>query len=375
MSIPNTRFGLLLLTLCVTGCMTSPPLPQQTAYHWRCQVNDAPLPVGHVVLPPLPLIAVLSSAAEQPVSLDSPYGSADNDIAQYQQAWLSLLDVLQQPGQLDQLTAMPPQQRLTAINTVLRPDFFTQTEKHLVNALAKSPALSPEQRRSLEITTLHHQHMRLLFTAARSRDDMHKGEDAARLALTNARRLQQFRLHFADTLRQNVAILRTAETAAGDWAGEQWAQLFQDAEARRTLPGIWLLQTDDSQIGLLNGWQQRSLADWRQSKPQLLQMEQPWPQNTRNRPFWLIQSIQSTDLQKNATAYLNFYALPGRCTLYFNGRPAGQKDGAAPQSIRVELSEPNLELPEQSVVLYFPDGCPGPYPYPVWLSQTPAKKD
>lgn len=371
--------ALVLVVFTTPACVTTPPIDPRTSLgQWQCLSSDDAVPPQELLqLPPFPLALALQPA-DGFLGNDDCYGPAAAAINAYREQWLSLVPSRQRRKVLDELLQAPASKRLNSIKALLKTEFFATTEKQLMQALATTPQLSPTQKLNLETVILQHQHMKLLLDAALARDELQGSSLSARDCLTTISRLRQVRDVLLKTHPSYLAALRSDEKAAGDWAAENWAALFAAAEPTLPLPAIWLLATDSARLGLQQSWDKRLIDDWRSATSRLLHLSAgPTPADSpaTNQACWLIQTMALPENHSEVTAYINFLALPGRCALFFNGQRVGQKDGAAAESCRFQLQPFAPQHNEQTIAIYFPDGCPSRYPFPIWISSSPLKKD
>ena len=368
--------ALALVVFTTPACVTNPPIEPDTPLgQWQCLNSDDAVPPQELPLPPFPLTL---QPADGVRGNDDSYGPAATAINAYRKQWLSIVPSLQRRKVLDDLRQAPASKRLNSIKTLIKPEFFATTEKQLMQALATTPQLSPTQKQNLETVTLQHQHMKLLLDAALARDELQISPMSARDCLAAISRLRRVRDVLLKTHPSYLAALRTDEKAAGDWAAENWAALFAAAEPALPLPAVWLLATDSARLGLQQGWDKRLIDDWRSATSRLLHLSAgpaPADSHATSQACWLIQTMALPENHAEIIAYINFLALPGRCSLFFNGQRVGQKDGGAAESCRFQLQPFAPQHAEQTIVLYFPDGCPSRYPFPIWISSSPLKKD
>ncbi len=366
----------LALAMTIPACVTTPPAgPSTPISQWQCLSHDAAVLPQHLLLPPFPLTLQATAGA---LGDDDSYGPATTAIDAYREQWFRIVPALQRQNFLDDLRRTPAPLRLNSVKTLLKPEFFATTEKQLMHALAATPQLNPTQKHNLESVILQHQHMKLLLDAALARDGLQESATTAQNCLAAARRLRHVRDVLAKTHPKYLESLRADEKAASDWAAENWAALFADAEPALPLPAVWLLAGDSARRGLEQGWDKRLITDWRGATSRLLHLSQgptPADSSTTSQACWLIQTMPLPEKPGEVTTYINFLALPGRCSLFFNGQRVGQKDSSEAESCRFQLQPFAPQHDEQTIVLYFPDGCPSLYPFPVWISSSPLKKD
>lgn len=364
---------LVLIALTSSSCVTTQPTDPKTSINqWQCLGSNSNECSQQLLLPPFPLMLQTPDDSLN----DEKYGPATTAINAYREQWLRAVPSLQGKKFLDELRQAPATQRLDNVKALLSADFFAATDKQLTQALATTPQLNPTQKNNLETVILQHQHMKLLFDAALSRDQLRESPMTTQNCLTSVRRLRRIRDVVVKTHPNYIATLRADEKAAGDWAAENWAALFANAEPTQPLPAIWLLATDSARSGQQQDWGKRLIDDWRKATPQLLHLsvgQAPADSSACEQACWLIQTMALPEKHDETAAYINFLALPGRCSLFFNGQHVGQKDNREAESCRFQLQPFAPQHNEQTIAIYFPDGCPKQYPFPIWISSSPLK--
>jgi hypothetical protein len=368
--------ALLLTLIAMPACVSSaPPGAPAPSLQWQCLDEENAAQAQALSLAPFPLLFQAAGASSNG---EARYGAAAAAIQIYQQRWLSILPSQLRNNGPEDWQGLPAEQRLNRIKGLLSSDIFGSTEQLLLPALASTPQLSAAQKHRLESVLLQQQHMQLLFAAARAREEFQYKRMSALDCLAAARRLRQARETLARTQPGTLAALRADEKAAADWAAENWAAFFVEAEPLAPLPAVWLQVFDPAELGQEQDWSQRLIGDWRKADGRPLH----WGQSSENadgatskQASWLIQTMPLPEKHDRINAYINFLALPGSCTLFFNGEKIGQKDSAEAESCRFPLRPFAAQQDEQTIACYFPNGCPVPYPFPVWISSEPAKKD
>lgn len=365
--------ALVLVAITGSSCVTTPPAdPKTPTSQWQCLSDNAAGCSQQLLLPPFPLTLQTTDGSLD----DDCYGPATDIINAYREQWLSLVPSLQGRKFLEELRRAPAAQRLDSIKTLLTVEFFATTDKQLTQALATTPQLTSTQKNNLEAVILQQQHMKLLFDATLARDLLRESPMTAEDCLAAVRRLQRIRDVMAKTHPGCLEALRADEKAAGDWAAENWAALFANAKPELPLPAIWLLAADSARTGLQQDWGKRLIGDWRDATRQLIHLNAgpaPVDSPAYEQACWLIQTMALPEKHDEIAAYINFLALPGRCTLFFNGQNVGQKDNREAESCRFQLQPFAPQRDEQTIVVYFPDGCPKQYPFPIWISSSPLK--
>ncbi|MGI5922781.1 MAG: hypothetical protein ACOX9E_02445 [Lentisphaeria bacterium] len=363
----------VLIALTSSSCVTTPPAgPKTSINQWQCLGSNSNEYSQQLPLAPFPLMLQTPDGSLN----DEKYGPATAVINAYREQWLRAVPSLQEKTFLEELCQAPAAQRLNSVKALLTADFFAATDKQLTQALATTPQLNPTQKNNLETVILQHQHMKLLFDAALARDQLWENPTTAQACLTTVRRLHRLREVMVKTHPDYIETLRADEKAAGDWAAENWTALFADAEPTQPLPAIWLLATDSARSGIQQDWGKRLIDDWRSATPRLLHLNAgpaPADSSACEQACWLIQTMVLPEKHGEIAAYINFLALPGRCSLFFNGLHVGQKDNKEAESCRFQLQPFAPQHNEQTIAIYFPDGCPKQYPFPIWISSSPLK--